>query len=102
MKIHSVHHGRVPGTLPGQSVWKAGNGRVEECCPGPIPEIFLNSVCVGAGCAFGRLGMAAREVAGRRHDLMAQEDRARREAEARKYTVGKRQTNATNVIIHAL
>ena len=30
----------------------------------------------------GHLGIAAREVAGRRHDMMAQEDRARREAQA--------------------
>ena len=30
----------------------------------------------------GHLGIAAREVAGRRHDMMVQEERARREAEA--------------------
>ena len=44
--------------------------------------LFVKAQAACLTARLGHLGIAAREVAGRRHDLMAQEDRARREAEA--------------------
>ena len=44
--------------------------------------LFVKAQAACLTSRLGHLGIAAREVAGRRHDLMAQEDRARREAEA--------------------
>ena len=59
---------------------------MEECCTGAIPALLLDSVCESTGCLSDSKAWSSwfggREVAGRRHDMMAQEERARREAEA--------------------
>ena len=44
--------------------------------------LFVKAQAACLTARLGHLGIAAREVAGRRHDMMVQEERARREAEA--------------------
>ena len=44
--------------------------------------LFVKAQAACLTARLGHLGIGAREVAGRRHDMMAQEERARREAEA--------------------
>ena len=86
LEISEVRHGRVgepqvrESTLQCCSLFHIGQP-LNGVCKSVLHQFSIRDA-LALTARLGHLGIAAREVAGRRHDLMVQEERARREDQA--------------------